>query len=75
MALIKEDVVDAFKRARLLKPSPGVGEYNIQHSHDFTVQKMPSFRIGKGERANDQRRSVNMPGPDKYDFFGDDTRK
>ena len=29
MALIKEDVVDAFKRARLLKPSPGVGEYNI----------------------------------------------
>ena len=29
MALIKEDVVDDVKRATLLKPSPGVGAYDV----------------------------------------------
>lgn len=70
MALMMKDSLDKFARRHSLKKEvPGVGEYDIASSTDFTRIKVPAFRIGTSDRSTLDKLSKNFPGPSQYDLF------
>ena len=73
MALMMRESHKRMKLKEFRTDNPGVGDYNVAQSLNFTMNQAASYMIGKSHRESVNKSLANMPGPTNYEVLNETT--